>query len=410
MNYAMLHTHSVYSIRDSISTVDEYVKKINQINKDSEHRITSLALTEHGNLFSTLKLNNATKNTEVHPVYGVEMYHVLKDIELDKLNTKNTYHLILLAKTQDGLKNIMNISTHGGNHAKGHRFITSLEYIRNNNLGEGVVCLTACFGGYVSKHIDRGEYDKSKIFLEDIKTIFEETYLEIQPHHNFPAQIVVNERIKELSKETNTDIVLTTDTHYVEKEDRKYRDLLMHSKSETEEDEESEEFCDLHVHTIEELIAFCDRFGFDYSVIERTHDIASRCHSTVELDDPMALMPSYPCPTGYTEEALLREKAVAGLEFRLENAKELNHHPKEYVSRLEYELDVIVSTGFSGYFLILWDWFSWCKSEGIVLGPGRGSAAGSMLAYVLDITKVDPLKNGLIFERFLTRERAEVPD
>lgn len=408
MNYALLHVHSVFSVKDSIATPKEYIKKIEQINANSEHKITSMALTEHGNMFSVVHLASATKNSEVKPIYGVEMYHVMTDEQLGTYKSKSTSHLVLLAKNDIGYKNIMKISTHGAQHASSHRFITSLESMKG--LGEGVICLTACFGGHTAQSLFKGEDDVAESFVNELKDIFEEVYLEIQPHKGFPSQLVVNEKMKELSKKTNIPIVLTTDTHYVEKEDGEYRDLLMFTKKEEDEEDGDSEYCNLHVHTVEELIEFCDEFGFSHDVLSITDEIAKRCSVTIGTDDPMALMPHYECPDSHTEASYLRKLSTEGLKFRLELAPELTYPVSDYIVRLEYELDVIVKMGFSGYFLILWDWFNWCRKEKILLGPGRGSAAGSLVAYVLDITKVDPIENGLIFERFLNVERIELPD
>lgn len=407
MNYSMLHTHSVYSIKDSISTCDEYVRHIQKLNKNSEHKITSLAITEHGNLFSLVKLHNACKGTDIKPIYGVEMYHVIEDEHLQTYKSSNVFHLVLLAKNQTGLKNIIQISSHGGNHAKSHRFITSMNFMKD--FGEGIICSTACFGGRVAQLLYNNKYEEAKQFVLQLKGIFDEVYLEIQPHSKFPSQVIVNEKIKQLSEDTGVPIILTTDTHYVLKEDKQYRDLLSYTKKDDDNDEE-DSLCDLHVHSVEELIEFCDEFGFGYDVITRTNEIAEKCNVSIELENATGLMPSYPCPKGYNENSYLIKLANEGLLYRLSISKNIQDNVQEYFTRLNYELDVITQMGFSGYFLILWDWFKWCKDNGILLGPGRGSAAGSIVAYVLDITKIDPIKNGLIFERFLNIERIEAPD
>ena len=342
-------------------------------------------------------LKSDEEKRTLKPVYGNEIYHT-EDLEVSTItSSRDLNHLILLAKNDIGLRNLFKITTHSGlnkmrpsSRSRKDFQVTDEKFIEKH--GEGIICLSACLGGKLSKLIMDNKYEEAKNWAIKMSKIFDEFYLEIQPHDTIPEQLIVNDAIMRISKETNIPVVLTTDTHYILKEDKKYHNLMLQMDNAKPYESES------HFWTPEELIDFCNKYNIPLEVIENTEKIFNACNADVTPKDPKGLMPNFPCPDGYNEDAYLIKLATEGLKKRFEINKDIKNI-REYIVRLNYELDIITQMGFSGYFLILYDWFKWCKENKIPLGPGRGSAAGSLVAYCLDITKIDPIKNGLIFER-----------
>lgn len=412
MRYAPLHNHTVYSIKDAIAKPKDYVKFIHEYNsKNNEHEMVALAITEHGNTFSLYK-HHAACNEEygeekkkLKAIYGNEVYHI-DDLSKSKGCTGNDrYHLVLLAKNEEGLKNLYKITTHAGLNKvkKTKEFqLTTLDFIKEH--GKGLIGLSACVSGKIGQLILKGEYEKAKQLAIDLNNSLDEFYLEIQPHDNFPEQMLINDALLCINSETNIPLVITSDSHYVTKEDKKYHDLMKdidHSNHFTTQN---------HMWTVEELIDWCNEYEIPLEAIENTAKVADKCTADITPTDEKGLMPDFNCPKGYTQDSYLIKLANDGLRDKIAKNKNINKDIDTYIKRLLYELDVITQMGFSGYFLILWDWLKWCKENDVLFGPGRGSAAGSIVAYCLGITRRDPIKNGLIFERFLNPERKEFPD
>lgn len=417
MKIAYLHMHSVYSIKDSTAQPIDYVKAIHEYNRNSkEHEIVALAITEHGNAYSTILHHESCVNPikgdpekrTLKPLYGNEIYHI-EDLEKEEITTyKQFNHLVLIAKNDIGLKNLFKITTHSGLNkckpgTKKDFQVTDEKFLAQH--GEGIIALSACLGGKLPKLIKENKYEEAKAWAIKMSKVFDEFYLELQPHTTIPEQMVVNDALIKIHKETGLPIVLTTDSHYVKKEDKKYHTLMLQLENPKSTGYESEN----HLYTPEELIDFCNEYNVPLEALENTAKIADLCTADITPKDPKGLMPSYPCPDGHNEDSYLIKLANEGLKRRFEINKDIVEIG-DYISRLNYELDIITQMGFSAYFLILWDWFRWCKENKIPLGPGRGSAAGSLVAYTLDITKIDPIKNKLVFERFLNPSRIEEPD
>ena len=385
-----------------------------KMSESSRGQDKKLAVNNNPNLFSMVEHHLAcitpvkggvNKGKTLHPIYGNEIYHIDTYANKEKLKSDERYHLVLLAKNQKGLENLFAITTEAGIHkvkGKTKDFQLVEEQFLDTH-GEGIICLSACLGGKIAKLIVAGKYDEAKKLAWHFNGIFEEFYLEIQPHDMLPEQVLVNNALLQMHKETGIPLVITSDSHYVRKEDKEYHDILK------EIDHMKGFVTNSYMWTPDELIDWCNKNGVPLEAIENTAKIADSCVADITPTDPKGLMPSFPCPPGYTEDSYLIKLTNEGMLHRFKVNKKIKDI-RPYISRMNYELSIITQMGFSGYFLILWDWFKWCKQNDVLLGPGRGSAAGSVVAYFLDITKIDPIENGLIFERFLNPQRIEEPD
>ncbi len=431
MRYAPLHNHTSYSIKDALPKPVEYVKRIYEYNESqSQHEIVALAITDHSNMYAmidqhlacTQSLKGDKQNRTLKCIYGNEIY-VIEDYdayenlpakrspkftqaELDNYNHyKARYHLVVLAKGQDGLESLFDITTEAGTHkVKGAtKDFQLVEEKYLNKHGKGLIGLSACSAGRIGQLIIAGKYEEAKKWAVHYDTIFDEFYLEIQPHDSYPDQVLINNALIQMNQETGIPLVITSDSHYIYKQDKAYHDIMKQIDNMQGFTTES------HMWTPDELIDWCNANGVPLEAIENTAKIADSCTADITPKDTKGLMPEFECPPGYTSDSYLIKVVNEGFKQRFT----VNDHMQdiqEYINRLYYELGIIIQMGFADYFLILWDWFKWCKQNDILLGPGRGSAAGSLVAYFLDITKIDPIKNGLIFERFLNPERLDEPD
>lgn len=402
---AYLHCHTVYSIKDSIVAPYQYAKKVKEVNSDpTKDNIVGLALTDHGSLYALVKFYTEVSQY-TNAIIGCEIYHCEKRGE----DNKDTFHMVLLSKTQQGLNNLYNIVSDGGFNKikrKSAKAKTEgrpqTEDATLEKYGKGIIALSGCIGGIIPKLILKGKYEEAKEKALYYKEIFDDFYLEVQPH-TIPEQLLVNNDLVQMSKETGIELVITTDAHYLEKNQILYQGIIKKIGGFKPEHRAKN-----YLMSYDELEEYCQEYDIPISAIENTVKIANECKTNPKPKKSNGLYPDYPCPPGYTEETYLRELA-----FDWFNKKYINAKQKEYekrLKRLNYELEIICSKGYSGYFLILWDWFKNCREDNIPLGPGRGSAAGSLVAYVLNITKVDPIKYNLLFERFLNPLRMEIPD
>ena len=404
--FAYLHCHTIYSMQDAMPRHKDYVDAIYDYNqKSTEYKCLGFANTDHGMISGFVKHYNACtgdKNPEkaTKALYGCEVY-MCDDVDNNPAQTR--CHLVLIAKNDEGLKNLYQIVSHAGMHTiqgKTKSFpVTDMKFMSQH--GKGIICLTACVAGIVPRCILDGNWDLARRYINDFKNMFDDVYLEVQPL-DFPEQLLVNDGMKTLSQQMNLKLVMTTDTHYIRKDDKQYHDILKnisHQQPFTS---------DNHLYTPEEMEEYCIAHDLPVECITNTAEVARSCDVHLKPADHNALLPKFPCPEGYNENSYLRKVAFEGLYKRMRDNKIAT--PQKYIEQMLYELDVICSKGFAGYFLILWDWFKWCRENDILMGPGRGSAAGSIISYALDITKVDPIKNKFVFERFMNPERAEFPD
>lgn len=406
IEYAHLHCHTKYSIQDAMPNHKAYVDAISEENeKNQKYHCVGFAATDHGVIYGLAQQYNACnkpdhKERQTKAIYGCEVYHC---IDVDNNPNKDRFHLVLLARNQVGLTNLYQIVSHAGMHiikGKQKNFpVTDLKYMRQH--GEGIIALTACLGGIIPNQIVNGNNAQALAYINDLKTIFDEVYLEVQPN-NLPEQLMVNAELVNMSQITGCKLVMTSDSHYIKASDSQYHDILKsmcHQKPFN---------VNAHLYSPDEMEAYCLANNLPLECISNTAEVANKCNVDPKPKDSKALLPVYDCPPGYTEDSYLRKIAYEGLQKRMMDNNIPN--PKKYLKQMAYELEVICGQGFASYFLILWDWFQWCRQNGILLGPGRGSAAGSIVSYALDITKVDPIKNGFYFERFLSPQRTELPD
>lgn len=406
VEFAYIHCHTKYSAQDAIPSHKAYVDAIYEINQNSaKYNCVGFAATDHGNIYGLVKHYNACNNPDhkerkIKPLYGCEVYHC---IDVDNNPNGDRFHLVLIAVTQEGLTNLYQIVSHAGTHVIQGRQkafpVTDFKFMSQH--GKGIVALTACVAGIVPQCIVNGQDKDALMYIDTLANIFDDVYLEVQPHE-FPEQLLVNSQLVSMAAQTGYKLVMTPDSHYINQGDDQYHNILKnmcHQKLFTTNN---------RLYTPEEMEDYCIKYGIPTDCISNTAEIANMANVDPKPKDHRALLPVFPCPTGYDESSYLRKLSYDKLQEKL--IKNQINDPVKYLKQMTYELDVICNAGFAGYFLILWDWFEWCRANDILCGPGRGSAAGSIVSYVLNITKVDPIKNGFFFERFLNTGRLEFPD
>ena len=405
--FTHLHVHSHYSLLDGLAKIDELVEKAKATGMDA------LAITDHGAMYGIVEFYKKATATGIKPIIGVEAY-ITPGSRLDKTMGKANirHHLILLAKNKTGYHNLIKLVTKS--HLEGFYYKPRIDWEILREHHEGLIALSACPQGEIPSALASDDLAKAKKIALDYSKLFgkDHFYLELMDHPNDLEQVRINEKLIKLAKETNLPLVATNDVHYLNKEDAEVHDVLL---------------CVQMVRTVEEK----DRMTMmneDYSLkspdemirafrnipeaIKNTQKIVGMCDVKLELDK--IELPHFPLPEGQTADEYLEKLCGQGLTKRYPTSLFKTEENKEYVKiakkQLEYELGIIKKTGFASYFLIVQDVVNWAKNNGIVVGPGRGSAAGSIVSYLLNITNVDPLKYKLLFERFLNPERISMPD
>lgn len=397
MKFVHLHTHSHYSLLDGLGKIPALV------NKAKELGMEALALTDHGAMYGAIEFYKTCKKAGIKPIVGVEAYvapHSLHD-KRPKIDD-GANHLVLLAKDDTGYKNLIKLTTKA--HLEGYYYRPRIDKEILKECSAGLIAMTACLGGEIPRAILGGNWDKAVELVQVYKNIFgqENFYLELQDHPEIEEYQEVNPKIIKLAKETNTPLVASKDIHYVNPDDRQAQDLLtciQTGKLVSDEGRLAMNHYDASMASPEHMI---EAFKHVPEAIENTVKIAERCNLEIQIGKD--ILPTFHVPTGETDNEYLRKLCEDGLGGRYPNPND------EVKERLEYELNTIEKMGFSSYFLIVADFVNWAKSQGILVGPGRGSAAGSIVSYVLKITDVDPLIYGLLFERFLNPDRISMPD
>ena len=398
MRFAHLHTHTHYSLLDGLTKVDELVARTKELGMDA------VAITDHGVMYGAVEFYQKAKKAGIKPIIGCEIY-ITEDMH-DKTpgrGMKSYYHLILLAKNNVGYQNLIKLVT--ASHLEGFYYKPRIDHNLLRQHSEGLVCLSACLGGEISSAILSKQYDKAKSIAIEYNKIFGQNnfYIEIQKHPHIDDQNFVTPQLIKLSRETGIPMAATQDSHYCKSEDAEAHDVLLAVQTGTQVSDKdrltlkSDDFSLLSPEKMSE------KFDDIPEAIENTAKIADMCNIELELGNNK--LPPFPLPEGKTADGYLKELAFAGLAGRYGSELAPN-----IIQRLEYELDVIQKTGFATYFLIVQDFVNWAKKNGIIVGPGRGSAAGSIIAYTLNITNIDPIQYGLLFERFLNPERVSMPD
>ena len=394
--FAHLHTHTEYSLLDGTTRIEALVKRAKELG------MNSVAITDHGVMYGAIDFYHAAKKHGVHPVIGCEVY-VAPRSRLDKVYDidNKTHHLILLAENQTGYKNLIYLVSKG--FIDGFYYKPRIDFELLSEHSEGLIVLSACLGGEIAKALVSGNYKEALAVGQKYIEVFgkDNYFIEIQDHGIAEQKKIIPDLVR-LSKELGVGLVATNDVHYLTKQDAKYQDVLMCIQTEkTVNDEnrmkfETEEF---YLKSPEEMSAL---FSFAPEALENTEKIAKRCH--VEFDFSTRHLPSFDVPDGKTAFEYLSELCYDGL------SKRYNPVTDELKERLDFELNVISNMGFVDYFLIVWDFIHFAKNNGVMVGPGRGSAAGSIVSYTLGITGIDPIKYNLLFERFLNPERVSMPD
>lgn len=397
-NFTHLHVHTGFSLLDGSSKIKELVKKTKELGMDS------IAITDHGVMYGCVEFYKAAKAEGIKPIIGCEVYVASKS-RFDKENSPDNfyYHLVLLAENNKGYDNLIKIVSYGFKDGFYYKPRVDIELLEKYH--EGIIALSACLAGPVARTIIRQGYDKAKEVALRYNNIFGENnfFLELQDHMDGSVdQQTVNQSLMRMHQETGIPLVATNDCHYISPEDAEAHDILLCIQTNTTVDEADRmryEGGQYYVKSPEEMYSL---FPYAHQACENTYKIAQRCN--VEFEFGNYKLPVFDVPEGKTAVEYLSELALNGLKERY---GEVTPKLKE---RLDYELSIIIQMGFVDYFLIVWDFIKYAKDNGISVGPGRGSAAGSIVAYSLRITDIDPIKYDLIFERFLNPERVSMPD
>lgn len=408
MAFTHLHVHTEYSLLDGSSKIKEITKRAKELGMDS------LAITDHGVMYGAIDFYRAALANDIKPIIGCEVY-VAPNSRFDKeanAGDDRYYHLILLAENNTGYQNLCRIVSKG--FVEGFYYKPRVDYEVLKEFSEGIICLSACLAGEVQRYLARGEYEEAKTAALRHREIFgkENYFLELQDH-GIPEQKTVNQSLLRLSQETGIDLVCTNDVHYTYEDDVEAHDILLciqTGKKKADEDRMRYEGGQFYLKSEEEMASL---FKYAPQALENTHKIAERCNVTFEFG--VTKLPNYEVPKGYTPWTYLKELCENGLHnrypvFRSEEDEHCKLSKEELQERLDYELNTIKNMGYIEYFLIVWDFIHYAKSNGIAVGPGRGSAAGSLVSYCLEITDIEPMRYNLLFERFLNPERVSMPD
>ena len=396
MSFVHLHTHTAYSLLDGEGTIPKLMERAKELGQ------TAMAITDHGNMYGVIDFYECAKQNGIKPIIGCEVYVAARS-RFDKVHELDSQscHLILLAENDVGYHNLMKLVSAGFIEGFYYRPRIDMDILREHN--EGIIALSACMSGVLSRQLLSGNYDEAKRRAQEFLDIFgrDRYFIEIQDHGIF-EQKKLNRDLISIARELNIDIVATNDIHYTLKRDAEYQDVLMciqMGKTVDDEDRMKMDCDQLYLKSEEEMT---ELFSYIPEALENTQKIADRCN--VEIEFGKFHLPKFEIPNGLTAYEYLKQLVDRGMRERYPNADE------SVVSRMQYELDTISQMGYVDYFLIVWDFIHYAKSHGIPVGPGRGSAAGSVVAYCLHITDVDPIKYSLIFERFLNPERVSMPD
>ncbi|MBQ2205071.1 MAG: DNA polymerase III subunit alpha, partial [Lachnospiraceae bacterium] len=432
MSFTHLHLHTSYSLLDGAGRIDEIVDRVKELGQNS------VAITDHGVMYGAIEFFKTCVAKGIKPIIGSEIY-VVSGSRFDKVSTEDKNHLILLCEDDIGYKNLLKIVSTG--FTEGFYSKPRVDYEILSKYSKGLICLTACLAGEVPRALLKGQYNEAKLKAENLKGIFGEKnfFIEIQ-NHGLKDELKIQPDLIRLSKELNVDLVATNDCHYTLKEDSAAHDCLICLQTGKKVSDTNRMRYEKEKFYITSEAEMRGLFKFYPEAVDNSQKIADRCNVHIEFtkssysdliakidknlqkDDTItngdALkemvvkceyhVPSFKVPEGYTSEEYLKKVAYDGvkLKYDLDN----NSNAAAIKERLDYELSMIIKMGFADYFLIVYDYIHFAKVNGIAVGPGRGSAVGSIVSYALDITDIDPLRFGLYFERFLNPERVSMPD
>lgn len=397
MNFAHLHVHSEYSLLDGSSKIKELVARTKELGMDS------VAITDHGVMYGVIDFYKEAKKQGIRPIIGCEVY-VAPNSRFDKdMNSDSGKynHLVLLAENNQGYSNLMKIVSKGFTEGFYYKPRVDMEVLEEYH--EGIIALSACLAGEVSMNIRKGFYEEGKKAALKLQAIFGENnfFLELQDH-GIAEQATVNQGLIRMSQETGIPLVATNDVHYIYDTDAVPHDILLCIQTQRKVTDENRMRYDGGQYFLKSPQEMEQLFPYAKQALANTYEIAKRCNVEIEFGEYK--LPVFDVPEGYTAYEYLKKICFEGLDARYGNPGE------ELKERLNYELDTISSMGFVDYFLIVWDFIKYARDHQIMVGPGRGSAAGSVVSYCLGITNIDPIKYNLLFERFLNPERLTMPD
>ena len=407
-NFVHLHTHSHYSLLDGLAKIDDL------INEAVRHKMPALALTDHGNLYGAIEFYKKAKAAKIKPIIGVEAYIAKRSLyEKQPGIDDKRYHLILLAENNEGYQNLLKLVTISN--LEGFYYKPRLDKETIRKYSKGLIALSACLSGEISRALLANDHQKAENLVSEYQDIFgrDNFFIEIEHHPGIPNHTKIQKELIKLAEKTNAPLVAAQDIHYIKPEDAEAQDILLAVQTNnkiSDEERLTMKEDDFSFRSAEDMEKFFSSGGGsafggkDLSeAIKNTVEIANRCNVEIELGKIQ--LPHFEVPEGETPISYLEKLCKEGLKKRYGSAIK-----KEVEERLKYELSVIEKAGFAPYFLIVQDFVNWAKNNNIVVGPGRGSAAGSLVSYVLSITDIDPLKYNLLFERFLNPDRISMPD
>lgn len=399
MNYVPLHVHSEYSLLDGAIRIKELCKFA------KDNNMPAVAVTDHGSMYGAIELYRTAKEMGLKAIIGCEVYVYHGDITNKNSADNKLYHLVLIAKDVKGYQNLVKLVS--ASYVKGFYYKPRINRELLEQYSEGLICLSACIQGELAQEVLKGSKESALEVAKYYQNIFKDDYyIEIQDH-GLDDQKRSNPILISIAKEIGAKIVITNDSHYLNKEDASWHDTLLCIQTNAlKSDEHRFKFPnnEFYVKTAEQLrdsFRWLEADVFE-SALQNTIDIAEKCHLILKLGEN--ILPRYDVPEGFTQESYLHHLVLKGLKDRY------GEITPEIDKRCKYELSIIEKMGFPAYFLITWDFINWAKEHHVPVGPGRGSAAGSLIAYALGITDLDPIKHNLLFERFLNPERVSMPD
>jgi len=399
--FTHLHTHSHYSLLDGLTKIDDLLDAV------QKNKMDAIALTDHGVMYGVIEFYQKARERGIKPLIGVEVYLAQNRMIDKRPNIDNKqYHLVLIAKNKIGYKNLIKLTTKA--HLEGFYYKPRIDHALLKKHSAGLIAASACLKGEVASALVKGNQARAEKAALFYKNLFgNDFYLELQHHPNIPEQAVANQGIIKIARKHNIPLIATNDVHYLKKEDAEAQEILLCIQSKNTLDDKSrplsmigEDFSFKSPKEMEE------NFHDLPEALENTEKITKACNLRIELGK--VKLPHYQVPQDTTPLKHLKKLCLAGLKKRYR--KNYRTAPRKIIKRLNYELSVIEKTGFATYFLIVQDFVNWAKTNKIVIGPGRGSAAGSLVSYLLNITDIDPIKYELLFERFLNPERISFPD
>ena len=384
MNFAHLHVHTEYSLLDGSNKIKEYVARVKELG------MNSAAITDHGVMYGVIEFYREAKKAGINPVLGCEVY-VAPNSRFDREVTGGDdryYHLVLLAENDKGYANLMKIVSKGFTEGYYYKPRVDREVLREYH--EGIIALSACLAGEVQRYLMKGLYAEAKEKALEYQDIFGKGnyFLELQDH-GIPEQRMVNQRLLQMSQELGIELVATNDVHYTYAEDEKPHDILLCIQTGKKLSDENRMRYEGGQYYVKSPQQMAELFPYALQALENTQKIADRCH--VEIEFGVTKLPKYDVPDGLTSWEYLNKLCFEGLERRYGNPSQ------KLRERLKYEMETIQNMGYVDYFLIVWDFIKYAKDNGIAVGPGRGSAAGSIVAYCLEITNIDPIRYQLLF-------------